>query len=309
MRGKAPRMLRRLLDPRVVSTTTILAIGCSPLSAETGDAIDGIVFEQGACPTQDCTPIDVDDRTVVDLPEGDTTVTLDGETAYRLPGGCAVLDLRRVHPVMSLASVQDAEGMPYVSVDGSWAEVVESVTVAQGGFRYQIENLGCDTEEVVDDDFIYPAIASCTVSVRTDCGEPSLVTPGDLGGVLRFDTRYEGLAGTRNGQDFLQVRELGFVLGNIDREADPPTPTVLRMGVDFVTPFGVYNLDYDLFDEAAIGHRQEIQVGPHTLDVEILDVGNVNTHCHTGQCINVFEIEVSDAFDATPTRPSILSYR
>jgi hypothetical protein len=254
------------------------------------------------------------------LPEGSRLVqlgtepqqlTLDnGGVVYRLADGCTDITMRRVHQTVALAGAAADDGLPYLRVGAeSWAELITKVTLFREGYRFEVRNKGCDTEERVDEDAPYRAVDSCTIEVETSRLAPEALVPAAGSQEVALDDRYATAAKASIGEQFVVVRSLGFVVGNVDRQASPVEVQQIEAGLDLITPFGVANLEITGADAPIIGLTRELIVGPQRIGLTVLDVGNINTHCHTGSCRNVFDLALAvDVLDARPRLPLILSY-
>ena len=84
----------------------------------------------------------------------------------------------------------------------------------------------------------------------------------------------------------------------------------LKTGLDFVTRFGVANVDVDYFNEQVISSGGVVLIGPHRIVWTLMDVGNTNTHCYTGTCRNVFDINIEAEVVEFADHPvSVLTYQ
>jgi hypothetical protein len=105
------------------------------------------------------------------------------------------------------------------------------------------------------------------------------------------------------------VRDLGFYMGNIDTSVTPPEPRGVDGAIDLVTGFGVANVDLAYFNEQVIGAQKTFSIGPNTFVMTIEDVGNSNTHCYTGSCIDILKLGLRESIDNPAVRvPAVLAY-
>jgi hypothetical protein len=243
-----------------------------------------------------------------------------GDPARLLADGCTTIEMRIVHPTISLGEggvyglVSARGGLPYVSVRGGWLEILHATTLYSHGYLFTIQNAGCQTVTDTCGDCGYQDLASCDITVTTAAvtpdSKPGGLDPASVDQLFSLDSRYDAFAVTAAGNGWVAVRGLGFFIGNVDGTKSPPQPTGLMGGVDIVTGFGVANIDFDYFDAQVIGATGTTTIGPHAIAWTIDDVGTVNTHCYDGGCRDVFDFDVAATVsDARSRVPAIVSYR
>jgi hypothetical protein len=121
--------------------------------------------------------------------------------------------------------------------------------------------------------------------------------------------RFDALSQKPVGEQLIALRSTGTQMGNVDFSVTPPDVRGVDAGLDVITSFGVANLELSYFNEQVIGAKRQVSLGPQAFTLTIQDVGNTNTHCYTGICENVFDLDVlaEPTGAAEPIR--ILSYR
>jgi hypothetical protein len=252
---------------------------------------------------------------LVSITETTQAVTLAvGGPSYQLADGCTRIEMRTVHPTPQLGPgglygvAQATGGLPYVKTHGGWAEILHRIVVYSRGYTFTIENDGCQTVDMSCGDCVFADVASCPLHITTSASRPAPVQPESASDSFSIPSRYDAFATDALSGQFFTLRELGFIIGNLDNSS-PPMPTGLRMGIDFVTSFGVVNVDVDDYGTQVIGSTVSGTVGPLQIQSVIRDVGNGNTHCYTGTCINIFALDVtSTVTDPSWRVPAILDY-
>jgi hypothetical protein len=220
------------------------------------------------------------------------------------------LSLRQVHSVYERADgVFVEEALPYLKVGDGCLELLERVELQSGEYHFTVTNEGCESESRSGDDYVYRALGSCTIRIETDRRTPveprlgvahhSLFALND-----RFATT---LSKTAEGE-LLALHSTGTILGNVDTSVNPPEVRVARAGLDVVTSFGVANLEIDYFNAQVVGAKRDLSLGPQNFTLTISDIGNGNTHCYTGTCKNVFDLDVLVEPTGARSPIRILSY-
>ena len=227
------------------------------------------------------TPVDV---VTLELIPGRTFLLKDDETE---------VSLRHVHDrAYRSDGVRTENGLPYVTIGDAWLEIVNSTTIANRGYIFKIDNLGCGIERKNQEDYIYNSLESCTVQVQTTIDEnlPGIeASPFERS--ISLNDRYAMTFSTVEADQLLAIRFLGFSIGNVDRESEPWVVRSVNGGLDVITHFGVKNIDLDLNIRPIIGHTEQFFIGPQLITLEILDVANTNSRCDP-VCRNVFDIKL-----------------
>jgi hypothetical protein len=243
-----------------------------------------------------------------------------GDPARLLADGCTTIEMRIVHPTISLGEgglygfVSARGGLPYVKAHGSWLEILHATTLYSHGYLFTIQNAGCQTVTESCGDCGYQDLASCDITVTTAAvtpdSKPGGLDPAAVEHLFSLDSRYDAFAVTAAGSGWVAVRGLGFFIGNVDMTTTPWTPIGLMGAVDIVTSFGVANVDFDYFDTQVIGATGTAAIGPHDVTWTIDDAGTSNTHCTADGCRDVFDLDVAATVsDARSRVPAIVSYR
>jgi hypothetical protein len=283
-----------------------------PNACLSAPAAAALSYDAEACAAEGADPAS---RAVGDVGEAEMTLTLSefGE-AFRLADGCTRLEMRPVHQTVEVADViygGDAhDGLPYVSTHGGWLEITHHVELYSRGYLFELTNVGCKTVVESCGDCFYTSLQSCDIDVKTSRGRPPPIVPVDQHNDFQFPTRFSTYGTSANECELLGLRELGFDIGGLDEGTNPPAVTGLDVGLDFITPFGVSNVDIEELNQQVIGSIGNTDVGPQALTWTIKDVGNVNTHCYTGVCLDIFDLDVTaTTSDATARVPAVLDYR
>ncbi|MFA6307743.1 MAG: hypothetical protein WCS88_01075 [Patescibacteria group bacterium] len=259
-----------------------------------------------------------DEAKTIILNEGQHDIVLDAtDQTYILADSKTELVLKRVHTIYELGgengaygpnNIFEEKGLPYLKIDDAWLEIFNDAEIYSNGYNIKLKNNGCAILEKFQEDYSYNYIDSCNISVDIKKDEADYILPKATEHTFSFDTRYDGFLIKNNYDNFVAIRETGFYVGNIDNSKNPPEPTSLRAGLDIITNFGVKNIEFDLFDEKVLNRVDSIIIGPLKISYSIKDVGNSNTHCYTGSCINIFVIELkSEVIDDKYSEVKIIS--
>jgi|GEM_PF-3513293 len=255
-------------------------------------------------------------KTII-LNEGQHNVVLDStDQTYILADSKTELTLKRVHTIYELGGKDGAygskivsaeKGLPYLKIDDAWLEIFNDAEIYNNGYNIKLKNNGCDILEKFQEDYSYQAIDSCNISVDIKKDEADYILPKATEHTFSFNTRYDGFLIKNNYDNFIAIRELGFYVGNIDNSKNPPEPTSIEAGLDIITNFGMKNISLDINGQV-LNRADSIIIGPLKISYSIKDVGNSNTHCYTGSCINIFEIELkSEVIDDKYSEVKIIS--
>lgn len=288
------------VEPREGAVEVVDVLEGAPSSARPGcsPAPDGVVSTQRHFEVE---PVSAADQTFVLDSTARVLRFYDDETE---------LSLRPVHRVYERSDgVFADEGIPYLKVGDSCLELIHRVELQSGGYRFTVTNEGCRAAGRSAEDYVYLTLASCTIRVQTNHAEQAEEHPGSAHhSLFQMDDRFETLLSKSTDGQLLALRSTGTVMGNVDISVTPPDVRGAQAGLDIITPFGVANLEIDYYDEQVIGAAREVTLGPQRFTVTIADIGNINTHCHTGSCKNVLDLDVLSTPTGISSPVRILSY-
>lgn len=248
---------------------------------------------------------------VVPVTEPDQTFVLDSPAkVIRFYDDQTDLSLRIVHQVYERAdgAFTDA-GVPYLRVGDGCLELLERIELQNGGYHFTIIAEGCRTERRSGDDYVYSALANCSVRVQTTrAAQPAQSQAAAHHSLFALNDRFTTYLAKSADGELIALRSTGTEMGNVDISVTPPYVSAAKAGLDVVTSFGVANLEIDYFDTAVVGSKREVTLGPQDFTLTIDDIGNTNTHCYTGSCKNVFDLDVLAEKNGDQTPLRILSY-
>lgn len=249
---------------------------------------------------------------VVPVTKPDQTFVLDSlARVIRFYDDQTDLSLRTVHQVYERADGTFTEGgVPYLKVGDGCLELLERIELQNGGYHFTVINEGCGIERRSGDDYVYSALANCTVRVQTTrAAQPAQSQAAAHHSLFALNDRFATYLGKSADGELIALRSTGTVLGNVDISVTPPYVSAARAGLDVVTSFGVANLEIDYFNTAVVGAKRQVTLGPQDFTLTIVDIGNSNTHCYTGTCKNVFDLDVLAENNGNQTPLRILSYQ
>ena len=317
---------------RFVGVVLLVSLGgCSeagklPLRPAVGEAVEareaqpmGVDVPDGAASdaVPGCTPWpDGEPRTqqqfeVVPVTEADQTFVLDSPArVIRFYDDRTDLSLRVVHRVYERADGASTDtGVPYLRVGDGCLELLERIELQNEGYQFTVTAEGCRTEPRSGDDYVYNAVSSCTVRVQTTHAvRPEQSQAAEHHSLFALNDRFATHLGKLADGELIALRSTGTELGNVDISVTPPYVSAAKAGLDVVTSFGVANLEIDYFNTAVVGSQRDVTLGPQDFTLTNDDIGNGNTHCYTGTCKNVFDLDVLAKKNSNQAPLRVLSY-
>ena len=202
------------------------------------------------------------------------------------------------------------KGVSYIKIGNSWLEVVTTIKLFENGRTVVIRNMGCKKVRKSGDDYVYQALDSCDLKIPFLPDIPEEIIPTEHQERLKISSRFPAYQAKKRESSFIGIRGLGFGIGRTNRSAHRTEVLSITTGFDLITNFGVANIDIGSDVSLIIGYTGTVVIGPHEIKYKINDVGNSNTHCYTGKCINIFDISISSkVINSKPQTPLIIFYQ